>query len=497
MKKQLNIIMLMTVISMLVIITGCKKFLEIAPKASISDKNYFKTSEDATTALNAVYSGLEGIYNYDSWYFGDVAADEATNGSLTGGLYALDYSITNSTIQGFWRAAYQGINYANLVIKYVPDISMDSSLKIRYVAEARFLRGLYYFDLVRAFGAVPEITNPTLDGNSENNKIGRSPVDSIYELIIGDMEYASKTLPVSYSSADVGRVTSGAADALLARVYLYRRDYVNARARSLKVMESGTYHLYQDFRDVFKIENENGPEDIFSVQFKSGNALGGGSDLTSQFATRNPNILLNGAIAGEAVAAEQNFYDNYPEHYRKDISMLDSFPSPYYPEITAKGKAQVGPVCMKYWDPDYGSSVGGDANWKVIRYADVLLMFAEAENELNGPTTDAYDALNQVRKRARDANGDGIDQVAELASLPDISGVDKEGFRQAVWRERELELCFEGVRRWDLLRTGRFLTVMRAAGKPVEDKDTLFPIPYNEIIVNPNLKQNPGYPESD
>lgn len=489
--------MLVTLFSTLVTMPGCKKFLEVAPKSNISDENYFKTSADATTALNAVYSALEGIYNYYSWYFGDVAADEATNGSLTGGLYALDYSITNSAIQGFWRAAYQGINFANLVIRYVPAIPMDSTLKTRYITEARFLRGLYYFDLVRAFGAVPEITDPTLDGNSENNRVGRTSVDSIYQLIIGDLDYASRNLPVSYPAADAGRATSGAADALLARVYLYQGDYQDARDKSLEIIKSNHYHLYPNYRDLFKIENKNGQEDIFSVQYKSGNALGGGSDLTSQFATRNPNILLNGAIAGEAVAAEKTFYNNYPEHYRKDITMLDSFPSPYYPEITAKGKAQVGPVCMKYWDPAYGSSIGGDANWKVIRYADVLLMFAEAENELNGPTPDAYDALNQVRKRARDANGDGIDQVDELASLPDISGVDKDGFQKAVWRERELELCFEGLRRWDLLRTGRYLNVMRAAGKPVEDKDILFPIPYNEILVNPALKQNPGYPESN
>jgi len=492
MKKQLNKIMLFAFVTFS--LCGCSKFLEITPKSSISSENYFKTANDATTALNAVYANLESIYDYYSWYFGDVAADDATNGSQTGGLYALDYSITNSAIHGFWTAAFRGINYANLAIKYIPAISMDTATKSRYIAEAKFLRAIYYFNLLRAFGPVPEITEPTMDGNSPNNTQSRANTDQIYDLIVNDLKAAESILPSSYGSGDLGRATQGAAKSLLAKVYLYKGDFKNAREKSLEVIQSNNYKLYQDYRNVFKIENENGMEDIFSVQFKSGNALGGGSDLTSQFATRNPNILLNGAIAGEAVAAESAFFNNFPEHYRKSIILLDSFPSPYYPEITAKGKTQVGPVCMKYWDPNYGASIGGDANWVIIRYADILLVFAEAENEVNGPTPAAYNALNQIRKRARDANGDGIDQMSELAALPNIESVDQKGFRQAVWRERELELCFEGQRRWDLLRTGQFLSVMRAAGKPVEDKDTLFPIPYDELQVNPNLTQNPGYP---
>ncbi len=270
-------------------------------------------------------------------------------------------------------------------------------------------------------------------------------------------------------------------------------DWQNAREKAQQVITSGTYKLFPDFKNVFKVQNENGMEHIFSVQFKSGNPRGGSSNLTSSFASRNPNILLNKAIAGSAIAAERGFYNSFPDHYRKRITMVDSFPSQYYSEIPVKGKAQAGPAIMKYWDPTFGLSIGGDANWMVLRYADVLLMFAEAENELNGPTTAAYAAVNAVRKRARDENANGISETTELQLLPDLAGLTKDQFREAVLNERRLELAFEGHRRWDLLRTGKFLEVLRASGKDAQPKHTLFPVPFLEIQANPALTQNPGY----
>src|SRR5690606_30369905 len=278
-----------------------------------------------------------------------------------------------------------------------------------------------------------------------------------------------------------------------AKVYLTQGDWQNARDAAQTVISSESYSLFENFADVFKLANENGKEHLFSVQFTSGNERGGGSSLTSSFASRNPNILLNGAIAGTAIATERPFYDAVPDHYRKRISMVAEFPSPYFPEITATGTAQAGPAPMKYWDPTFGQQVGGDANWIVLRYADVLLMFAEAENELSGPTVAAYDAVNAVRKRARDENGNGIDEAEELAELPILEGLSKEAFREAVWEERRMELCFEGHHRWDLLRTGRFVEVMTASGRNAEAKHELFPIPLLELQANPALTPNTGY----
>ncbi|MFC5409783.1 RagB/SusD family nutrient uptake outer membrane protein [Larkinella bovis] len=473
--------------------TACENFLKEEPVSAISSENFYKTPADAQAGVNAVYTALSGYYGSNAWYFGDVTTEIANRGELTGGLDVLDYTPADPVFRDFWTVMYRGINYANVAIKLVPGISMEETLRKRYVAEARFLRGLFYFDLVRAFGPVPKISEPTMDDS--NNRLPRASVEEIYALILEDLKAAETDLPATYASADVGRATKGAAQALLAKVYLTKGDWKNARDKAQEVIASNRYSLFPNFRDVFKVQNENGREHIFSVQFKSGNNRGGGSSFTSQFASRNPNILLNGAIAGTSIAAERPFYASFPNHYRKQISMVETFPSTYYPEITARGIAQAGPACMKYWDPAFGLTQGGDANWMVLRYADVLLMFAEAENELSGPTAAAYEAINQVRKRARDENANGVSEPAETALLPDLTGLTKDTFRLAVWEERRMELCFEGHHRWDLLRTGRFIDALKASGRTAEQKHLLFPIPDLEISANPALTQNAGYPQ--
>ncbi len=477
-------------LSTLLMAAACENFLQEQPLSAISSENFYKTAADAQAGVNAVYAVLSGNYGSTAWYFGDVATEVANRGELSGGLDVMDYSAADPVFREFWSLNYRGINYANLALQQIPLISMDETLRNRYVAEVRFLRALFYFDLVRAFGEVPLLTTPTLD--DANNRLPRAPVDAVYALIVEDLAAAENILPATYPASDAGRAARGAAQAMLAKVYLTRGEWKNARDKAEAVITTAGYSLFPDMKDVFKVQNKNGREHIFSVQFKSGNSRGGGSAFTSQFASRNPNILLNGAIAGTSIAAERAFYNAVPDHYRKRITLVDSFPSSYYPEITAKGKAQAGPACMKYWDPAFGLSQGGDANWMLIRYAEVLLLFAEAENELNGPTAAAFDAVNQIRHRAR--NGNNAAAADETALLPDLSGLTQEELRQAIWEERRMELCFEGHHRWDLLRTGRFVEVMKAGGRNAEDRHTLFPIPLLEIQANPALTQNPGYP---
>lgn len=474
-----------------VITMGCEKFLDEQPRSSIGGDGFFQTQADALAGVNAAYSALTGHYNGNAWYFGDISTEVANRGELTGGLDVMDYTSADPVFRDFWTTMYRGINYANSVIKRVPEMAINEQVRDRYVGEAKFLRALFYFELVRGFGGVPLITEPT--ENTANNSLPRAAAAEVYQLIVSDLQAAAAALPPSYSGADRGRATSGAAQGLLAKVYLTQGDWQNARDAAQAVISSESYSLFENFADVFKLANENGKEHLFSVQFTSGNERGGGSSLTSSFASRNPNILLNGAIAGTAIATERPFYDAVPDHYRKRISMVAEFPSPYYPEITATGTAQAGPAPMKYWDPTFGQQVGGDANWIVLRYADVLLMFAEAENELSGPTDAAYDAVNAVRKRARDENGNGIDEAQELAELPNLEGLSMEAFREAIWEERRMELCFEGHHRWDLLRTGRFVEVMTASGRNAEAKHELFPIPLLELQANPALTPNTGY----
>jgi len=487
--KRIHIInILLTVV---IFLTSCENFLFEDPKAAISSENFFKTQNDALVAINAIYSSITGYYGSNVYYYGDISTDIANNGAGVGGLQVMDYLITDETFRGTWTVLFRTINYANLAIRHISGIQMDEAIKVRSIAEARFLRALCYFELVKCFGGVPKITEPTVDDS--NNRLPRATVNEIYELIIQDLEHAESALK---TTTDVGRPTQGAAKSMLAKVYIQRGDWTNTLKKTSEVIQSGIYKLVPDYKDVFDVKKENGVEHIFSIQFKSGSALGGGSGYTSAFACRGPNIMLNGQTGGEAIATRRTFYQSVPNHYRKERFLVEEFPSPHYPEITAKGVVTVGPACMKYWDPTFGVNVGGgDNNWMVVRYADVLLMYAEAENEINGPTVNAYEKINEVRKRARDRNGDGTDEPDDLAELPDLESLTKDEFRDAVAKERAMELCFEGHHRWDLLRTNKFLSAMKEIGLSPSEMHLLFPIPRLEILANPNLTQNPLYPD--
>lgn len=473
---------------------SCSNFLEEAPFSNISSANFYNTSDDASAGLNSVYAGFRSYYGSDVFQHGDVSANLASSGENTGGINELDINPTQ--FQGTWGNLYRTINYANTLIENIAPIDMDENIKTRYISEAKALRAITYFLLVQSFGDVPLITSPTTD--EENNYLPRTDKEQVYEFIIGEMTEAMENLPTEYSSSDIGRVTKGAVQSLLARIHLYRNDFPAAREMALEVINSEIYGLEANLKDLYDVEKENGKEHIFSIQYTAGTRVP--STLTQIYASRNP-VIITGGIgqqAGAAIAAERDFYDSFPNHYRKKVILLDSIPDPFWPQIipengTGTGKLQVGPSCMKFYDPNLEAISDGDANWPVIRYAEVVLIFAEAENEVNGPTTDAYDAINSIRKRARDSNGDGMDDPNDLLELPDLESLSKDQFREAVWRERELELCFEGHQRWDLLRQERFIAAMTANGKNVSDKHKLFPIPMLEIAANPNLTQNPGY----
>lgn len=490
--KKYSFIMLMSFL----FLTSCESFLTEVPLSTVSGDKFFKTTSDANVSISAIYSNIRGHYNGNVWYFGDISTEIASNGETTSTLNSGEYTSADLSFRDMWTVMYRTINYANDAIKNIPGITMNISLRDRYVAEARFLRALSYFELVRAFGGVPKITEPTTDPS--NNSIPRATADEIYNLIFEDLKICETVLPANYAAADIGRATSGAAKALMAKAYLQKGDFANTLIKTKEVIQSGNYQLLPNLKDVFDVTKKNGKEHIFSIQFKAGFATETlGSNITYTFASRNPEINPNGngKASGSGVAAELQWYNSIPDHYRKRYTILKSFPSLYYPVIKANGPALAGPTCMKYWDPKYTTNVGGDdANWMVLRYADILLMFAEAENEINGPTQAAYDAVNQIRKRARDENNNNIDEPSEIAELPNLAGLSKDDFRKAVWNERDMELCFEGHHRWDLVRTNRFAQVMQASGRTtITEKNNLFPIPALEIAANPNLTQNPGY----
>jgi starch-binding outer membrane protein, SusD/RagB family len=246
--------------------------------------------------------------------------------------------------------------------------------------------------------------------------------------------------------------------------------------------------LFADYRDVWKVENKNRVEHIFSVQRDcQASVATSGSELHSRrifFYAPRGSAIIPGGEDGDWKAAPK-FYANFPEDYRKDVTFMSQWT---YPDGSTRTFA---PTCWKYYDPNMCGRSLASNNEPILRYADVLLMYAEALNELNGPGPEAYEAINQVRRRARGV-GTAFEKPAEV--LPDLNDLSQEQFRQAVLDERNWELCYEGHRRYDLIRTGNFERVISDfLGRPVEPFRKLFPIPQNAMDANPALVQNEGY----
>jgi starch-binding outer membrane protein, SusD/RagB family len=465
----------------LLLATACEKNLQEKPLSFLEESNSFNTAADANSAINGVYDRLKGVYGMTMINLADLNSDECEvredNGSGTE-IHKNLFNSGTSLFDGFYTSSYILINRANRVIKNVPNIKMDVTLRNQIVGEAKFLRALAYFNLVRAFGDVPLVTDVSNDVIKV--QIPRDPADKIYQQIIQDFKDAEAVLPVRYTVANqAGRATVGAAKSILAKVYLTRKDWANAAAKAKEVIDSKTYSLFPDYRDAFLPEKENGVEHIFSVQY-SCVLPQYGSPMAVDFAIyfSYPINLIGGSY--QVVPRHVASYLN--GDYRKDVTVINE-------KKIANGTvvaSRTGPHMDKYWDPLACGANAARNNFLVIRYADVLLMYAEAINEVSGANADAYTAINLVRARARK----GV-ATAEPKDLP--SGQSQTAFRNAVLQERSWELCFEGHRRWDLLRTGRYLDAMKAIGIATDNKHLLYPIPLNEITVNSALQQNPGY----
>lgn len=459
---------------------GCEKNLDEVPLSFFEESNSFNTAADAVSVINGVYDRLKGIYGMNMVNLGDLNGDELEVREDNGGGNEIHKNLFNSgtgVFDGFYTSSYTLIDRANRVIANVPKITMDAKLRDQIVGEAKFLRALAYFNLVRAFGDVPLVTSVSND--VVNVQVPRDPAEKVYQQLILDLQDAEKVLPVRYTLAtETGRATVGAAKSILAKVYLTRKDWANAAAKAKEVIDAKTYSLVPDHRDVFLPEKENGAEHIFSIQY-SCVLPRYGSPMAENFAIffSYPINLTGGSY--QVVPAFANSYAK--GDYRKDVTVITE-------KRIANGTvvaSRTGPHIDKYWDPMACGAAAARNNYLVIRYADVLLMYAEAVNEVSGPSVDAYAAINQVRARAR--------KGVATAEPKDVSNLNQAQFREAVLQERGWELCFEGHRRWDLLRTGKYVENMKKLGIPAESKHLLYPIPQQEIDVNPALQQNPGY----
>ncbi len=473
--------------------SSCKKFLEEDPKSNVTVTNYYKTEQDAISAVNSIYAYLNsistgstaGVYHSTFWVTAGLASDEMLNNQLAAPQYdqlaTFTFTPQNSALEEIWAMHYKTITIANIAINRIPGISMNEALKQRLIGEAKFLRGLMYFNLVRMFGEVPLIIE-------ENAPLtpGVAAENAIYEQITTDLSSAADVLPLSYDAGNGrGRATKGAANALLAKVYLTRQDWENAALYAKKVIDSNQYALWDDFADVFKLSSRNGKEAVFSVGF--GDA--GGAIIfweVGQFLVR----LLPSQLSDEGVInaqgwqiPTQNLYDAYePEDRRRAVTFVTEVNGP-------NGTYTIRPYIQKYWDraaEPKGNETSND--FPVIRYSDVLLMYAEANNEL-GQAGIAHEYINMVRKRAR-FNGTTYENA-----VPDYSGLNKDQMRQAIIKERRLEFVAEGQRWFDLARTGTLETLVPQAkpGVTPAAKHYKFPLPQREVDLNPNLQQNDGY----
>jgi hypothetical protein len=452
-------------------------------ESSFTPDNFYKNADDAKAAVSAAYDQLRGQNMYDQamWVLQDQATDDAEwgGGRSTANQAKNDvdkYSFTpaTSTFQSVWSAAYSGINKANAVLAHVPGISMDTVLRSQYLAEAKFLRGFYYFTLVRFFGGVPLILQETT--SLDNLEVARATADEVYQQVIKDFSEAAAVLPVSYTGANVGRATKGAAIAFLGKVYLTREDWPNAAAKCKEVMDLGVYDIWDKFEDAFLIGNKNGKEAVFEVQALGG-GLGEGSFMQGYM---RPNFDKVNGIAGFGDdPVTKNLYDAYrATDKRRDVTIRL-----YSATTTPPAPASIAfpAYVYKYRDPAATANGEGSNNFPVIRYADVLLMYAEALNEQAAGNAEAFNAVNRLRRRA------GIPELEQT--------LGQAQFRDSLLLERRLELAFEGHRWYDLVRTKRLISAMKAQNPSivVSERHYLYPIPQTEIDVNTKLEQNDDY----
>lgn len=488
----------------LLVISACSEdFLDKNDPTVLVVSNFYQDETQVEQALNGVYGQLQPLIS-DQWQYNEFITDNTTlhfnqgNRGQGPALEALEFWQINSStgnITNLYNMIYSNMVNVNTTLARLENTTINEDVKRRFEGELKFVRAYYYFLLVQYFGEVVIMTEP-LNTPSEAYDYAREPVEKVYELVISDLGFAADVLPVSYNESNVGRATQGAALSLLGKVYLTINAYEQAISTLNQVLPLG-YSLLENYADVFDPQNKNHEESIFDVQFQGDNLLGEGSSFIYTFAPRESGgavIDFPGQDGGGWNIPSLDMIAAYEEgDLRKEASLNEGY-------TNLEGEWVPVPYITKYHHPHTIRGITND-NWPVLRYADVLLMLAEAINEVSGPTEEAYGYLNEVRARA------GLDP---------LSGLNKESFRTAVLKERRMELAFENHRWFDLKRTktiDELVSFMNAYGEKERSNPTtsregipfsggdfqfeayeaLFPIPADELRINDELTQNTGY----
>ena len=472
-----------------------QEFLERENPNQIGINNFYQTPEDAISAVNGAYTALHNREFYKRQIYaleylsGDFAITQG--GFQYANLLGFNFtSLENNVVSSTWNGSYTGITRANAVINQLPDAPINEELKERVIGEARFLRAVYYFHLVTFYGGVPIVERQITDSNDPLIRPARNSEEEVWSYIEQDLTAALAVLPNKgeYSDAELGRATAGAAAGFLGKAHLYQEEYQAARDIFERLIggEFGAYDLVENYEDNFTDANENNQESVFEVQFSelggsvwAPDDLGQGSETTYVGTEFGPKRFGNSYPSDEVNA----FFDAHPEDSIRRLYTIarpgDSWGSwdtvkvsDWNQRIPNAG----GSTAWRKWNLGNDETLlRSEINYRLMRFADVLLMFAEAENEVNGPTAAAYEAINRVRDRAE---------------VPPLSeGLSQEEFLEAIKDERRLEMTFELTRYFDLIRWGD------GEEMPGYDpaRNRYFPIPQTEIELNPNLEQNPGW----
>ncbi|HEY5508811.1 MAG TPA: RagB/SusD family nutrient uptake outer membrane protein [Paludibacter sp.] len=549
-KKQLYLILALLGI----FFSSCNDYLNFPKVATTKLDDSFISATSAVQSATACYAPLTWEYQngggtfFNEWFIGDVCSDDALKGSNTlsdmGLLFDMENFKTksdNNTLLQYYRCQYIGIFRCNLVYEYVPAMNPalfakeKAGLQNRVLAEASFLRAMYYFRLVRVYGGVP-VVNHVIKAQSDW-KQPRATESGVYDQIYSDLKFAIKYLPErnGYAATDLGRATKGSARGLLIKAYMNNHDYNNAKLQGDTLINSTQYALVPNYNDIFTVAGENNSESVFEIQY----VMEGTSDVwNGEGFTRGnitPMMVRPRWATGTLIEGwgfnrpTQELYDEFePGDPRRDAAIY----APTLDQVAASDdntnniNVYLGDryTSRKYsmmnpdttWISSTGQSSRGEINKKEIRYADVLLMYAEACLKQSAPDVNqAKWALEQVRNRARITAG----KPTILPAFPNytipLQGVGQSGTKQlqdnaddlylAIQHERRVELAMEGHRWFDLKRWGLLSDVMnhyKEFTKPqistymdpfVKGKDELFPIPLQERDLNSPMPQNPGY----
>ncbi|MBN1985653.1 MAG: RagB/SusD family nutrient uptake outer membrane protein [Prolixibacteraceae bacterium] len=467
-------------------------FVKVSPEYSIDSENYFNSDEDYYNALVAAYDILQ------STYANVIVGEFASDNTLCGGENPTDvigwqqiddmiHTPVNSNLRDIWNWMFAGVQRTNYFMEFKDNIDFDE--KQEMIGEIRFLRAYYYFELVKWFGPVPLKVDERFKLGDEST-IPRAPVSEVYAQIEEDLLYAAGVL--KEIPAQTGRATKGAAQALLGKVYLFQEKFDEAATVLEQVITSGNYVLVDDYNSIFENEGENGPESVFEIQYTDVEGAGFGCLQCSE---GNVAVGFSGVRGYSGPLFTPGFSFNVPTReavdqfepgdLRKEVTILDieAWATETGAEYTT-GNEHTGYFNRKYLPRKRSEEAQGDLNltnpnnYRAIRYSDVLLMAAEANNRGGISDAKAQEYLSMVRARAFGDNNHTITLTGEALT-------------DAIYHERRVELMGEGHHFFDLVRTGRAADEIDGF---VAGKHELFPLPLEEIeFSNGNWSQNPNY----